>query len=131
MIRRIERDIAIDAVLLSIYWHRPADASATRPLKDLCRDSVLCAKTVGNGLNLDIERFNHKVDEEKKRAVMGQSAWRAALDMLGTVKKAEPQRTWRSHSDLLANILVGRPEIGKGMDIIHMWQVFGSSGQTH
>ena len=58
MLRRIERDADIDVVLLSIYWHKPADASATHPLKDLCRDLVFCAQKVGQGLKLDIERFN-------------------------------------------------------------------------
>ena len=43
MLRRIERDAGIDAVLLPIYWHRPADASATHTLNDLCRDLVFCA----------------------------------------------------------------------------------------
>ena len=44
VIRRIERDVDIDAVLLSIYWRKPADASATHPLKDLCRDLAFCAQ---------------------------------------------------------------------------------------
>ena len=46
---------------------------------------VLCAQAVGNGLELDIERINHKLDEKNKQAVMGQSAWRAALNMLRMV----------------------------------------------
>ena len=79
---------------------------------------------------MEIERFNRKVDGEKKRAVMGQSAWRTALGTLDMVRKAESQRNGRSDADLLAHVLAVRPEFAKGMDIIHMWQVFGSSGQT-
>ena len=103
MLRRIVHDADIDAVLLSIYWHKPANASATRPLKDLCHDLVFCAQKVEHGLELDIERFKRKVDEEKKRAVVGQSAWHTALVMLYMVKKAEPQRNGRSDADLLAH----------------------------
>ena len=110
-LRRIERGVDIDAVLLSMCWRKPADASATHPLKDLCRDLVFCAQKVGHGLELDIERFKRKVDEEKKRAVMGQSAWRAALDVLDMVNKAEPQRNGRSDADLLASVLAIRPDL--------------------
>ena len=53
------------------------------------------------------------MDKKKKRAVMGQSACRAALEMLGMVKKAEPPRNGRSDADLLANVLAVRPELEK------------------
>ena len=111
MLRRIERGADIDDVLLSIYWHKPADTSATHPLKDLCRDVVVCAQNVGHGLELVIERFKRKVDEEKKRAVMRQSVWRTTLDMLYMVEKAEPQRNGRSDADLLASVLAVKPEL--------------------
>ena len=58
---------------------------------------------------MEIERFNRKVDEEKTWAVMGQSAWRTALDMLDMVKKAEPHRNGISDADLLASVLAVRP----------------------
>ena len=58
----------IDAVMFSIYWRKPADSSATHPLKDLCLGVVFCAHKVGHVLELDIERFTRKVDEEKRRA---------------------------------------------------------------
>ena len=70
-----------------------------------------CAHTVGHGLEFDIERFTSKLDEEKKRAAMGQSAWRAALDTLDMVNKAEPQRNGRSDADLLANVFALKPEL--------------------
>eukprot|EP00974_Lingulodinium_polyedra_P053222 5113878-Lingulodinium_polyedra.AAC.1 len=38
---------------------------------------VFCAQKVGQGLELDIERFKRDQAEEKTRAVMGKSAWRA------------------------------------------------------
>ncbi len=41
--------------------------STAHPLKDLARDVVFCARKVGAGLELDIERFKRKRDEEKKR----------------------------------------------------------------
>ena len=113
MLRRIERDADVDAVLLPIYWHKPADASAAHPLKDLCRDLFFCAQRVGHGLDLETERFKRKVYEEKKRAVLGQSAWRTALYMLDMVRKAESQRNGRSDADLLANSLAARPELAK------------------
>ena len=62
MLRRIERGVDTDVVLLSIYWRKPADASATRPLQELCRDLVFCAQKVGQGLELDIERCRRKLD---------------------------------------------------------------------
>ena len=53
------------------------------------------------------------MDEEKKRAAMGQSAWRTVLDMLDIVKKAEPHRNEILYADLLANVLAVRPETAK------------------
>ena len=113
MLRRVERDADIDVVLLSIYWHRPSDANQEHPLKNLCRDLVFCAEKVGQGLDLDVERFKRKQDEEKKRAAMGQSAWRTALEFQDMVKAAEPQRDGRSDADLIAAILSTRKELAK------------------
>ena len=107
-------------MLLSIYWHKPADASTKRPLKYLCRDLAFCAQEVGHGLELDIEQFNRKLDEEKKRAVVGQSAWRTALGMLGMVKQAEPQHNGRSDADLLAHVLAVRPDLQIHENQIHV-----------
>ena len=68
---------------------------------------------VGHGLELDIERFNRKVGEQKEPAVMDQSAWRTALGMLDMVRKAESQFNGRSEADLLAHVLAVRPELAK------------------
>ena len=112
-LRRVERDAEIDVVLMSIYWHMPSDASQTHPLKDLARDLEFSAQRVGHGLELDIERFKRKMDEEKKRAAIGQSAWRTALECRSMVAAAEEQRDGRSDADLLAAVLATRPELAK------------------
>ena len=95
MVRQKERDADIDVVLLSINWHKPADASTTNPVTYLRRDLVFSAQKVGEGLDLGIERFWCTLAEEQKRVVMGQSAWRTALDILDMVKQAESQRSAR------------------------------------
>ena len=56
-LRRVERDADIDVVILSIYWHRPAKENEEHPLKDFCRDVIFSAQRVGQGLELDIDRF--------------------------------------------------------------------------
>ena len=65
MLRRVDLDAAIDVVCLSLYWHKPLNEQE-HPLKDLCRDLVFSAQRVGTGLELDVERFKRRVDEEKK-----------------------------------------------------------------
>ena len=112
-LRRVERDAEIDVVLMSIYWHRPSDTSHPHPFKVAARDIVFSAQRVGVGLDLDIERFKRKQDEEKKRAVMGQSAWRTALECQGSVQAADAHRNGRLDADLLAIVLATRPELEK------------------
>ena len=82
-------------------------------MKNLCRDLVFSAQQVGTGLELDIERFKRRQDEEKKRQAMGQTAWRVALELKDMVKAAEAQRDGRSDADLLAHVLSKRPELAK------------------
>ena len=113
MLRRVERDAEIGAVLLSIYYHRPADASQVHPLKNLARDLVFSAQRVGHGLDLEVERFKRKQDEEKKRNVMGQPAWRVALVLGDMLKSAESQRDGKSDTDLLSHVLSCRLELAK------------------
>ena len=48
---------------------------------------------------MEIDRFKRYMDEERKRAVMGRSAWRLALDMKDMVLRAETQRCGMSDSD--------------------------------
>ena len=74
---------------------------------------VARAQRVGQGLEVDIERFKRKLDEETKRAVMGQSAWRTAVEMLDMVTQAEPQRNGRSDADLLASVFANGSELAK------------------
>ena len=112
-LRRVEDDVGIDVVCLSLYWHRPMASGEEHPLKNLCRDLVFSAERVGQGLDLDIERFKRKVDEEKKRQVMGQSAWRFAVDCQNLVRKAESQRDGMKDADLLAKVLATRKELAK------------------
>ena len=76
VLRRVDGDAAIDVVCLSIFWHKPAEESTEHPLKNLCRDLIFCATRVGQGIDLDVQRFKRMVDEEKKKSTMGQSAWR-------------------------------------------------------
>ena len=46
------------------------------------------SQVLGQGLELEFDRFKPYVDEEKKRVVMGRSAWRLALDMKDMVLHA-------------------------------------------
>ena len=66
VLRRVDGDAAIDVVCLSIFWHKPANDSAEHPLKSLCRDLIFSATRVGQGIDLEVERFKRKVDEEKR-----------------------------------------------------------------
>ena len=110
-LQRVERDADIDMVCLALWWNRLADENAVHPMKDMCRDVVFCAQKVGQGLDLEIERFKRWQDEENKRNVMGKSAWRLALDMKDMVKLAEPQRHGLKDHELLEKILTTRPEL--------------------
>ena len=105
MLRRVDLDATIDVVCLSLYWHKPKNPDAEHPLKNLCRDLVFCAQKVGQGVDLDVERFKRRYDEEKQRAVMGQTAWRYALDLRDMVKNAESQRGGKSDAELCAAVL--------------------------
>ena len=67
MLRRVDGDAGIDVVCLSLFWHKPSDNSQAHPLRNLCRDLIFCASRVGQGIDLEVERFKRKVDEEKKR----------------------------------------------------------------
>ena len=90
-LQRVERDAEIDVICLSVYWHR-AHAGDEHPLRAACTDVVFAAEFAGQGLELEIERFKRKMDEEKKRQVLGMSAWRTAFDlkrMLETGESAE------------------------------------------
>ena len=109
-LRRVERDADIDVVCLSLYWHRPLD-TAEHPLKEMCRDIVFSAQRVGQGLELEIERFKGLMDEEKKRHAMGKSAWRLAVDLQDMVKLAEPERHGLSDADLISKVLSTRKEL--------------------
>ena len=66
VLRRVDVDAAIDVVCLSIYWHKPQNNEDDHPLTMLCRALIFSAQRVGQGLDLDVERFNRRVDEEKK-----------------------------------------------------------------
>ena len=65
-LRRVDGDAAIDVVCLSLFWHKTSDDSE-HPLKNLCRDLIFCAARVGQGIDLEVERFKRKWDEDKKR----------------------------------------------------------------
>ena len=112
-LQRVERDADLDVVCLSIWWHRPDDEGVQHPLNDMCRDSVFNSQRVGQGLDLEVERFKRLQDEEKMRHVMGKSAWRLALDLWGIVKLGEHNRGGLSDADLLAKILSTRRELAK------------------
>ena len=109
--RRVECDADIDVACLSLYWHKPTDDSVEHPMKSMCRDIVLSAQRVGLGLELEIERFKRLMDEEKKRHILGKSAWRLAVDLQDMIKFAEPERAGLSDGDLLAKVLSTRKEL--------------------
>ena len=102
-LRRVDGGAAIDVVCLSLFWHKPS-GNSEHPLRNLCRDLIFCATRVGQGLELEVERSKRKADEEKKRDVMGQSAWRYALDMKAIIRTAEGRRDGKSDVDLIASI---------------------------
>jgi hypothetical protein len=79
----------------------------------MCCDVVMSAQRVGQGLDLEIERFKRMADEEEKRHAMGKSARRLALDLQDLVKLAEPQRGGLSYGELLATELSSRKELQK------------------
>ena len=66
VLRRVEADAVIDVVCLSLFWHKPKNAADEHPLKNLCRDLIYSAVKVGQGIDLEVERFKRKVDEDKK-----------------------------------------------------------------
>ena len=113
VLRRVDGDAAIDIVCLSIFWHKPADQTTEHPLKNLCRDLIFCATRVGQGIDLEVERFKRKVDEDKKKDVMGQSAWRYALDMQAMTRTAESTRDGKSDVELIASILATNRMLAK------------------
>ena len=140
-LKRVERDADIDVLCLSIWWHKPA-SQGPHPLTDLCRDLVFCAQRVGQGLELEVERFKRMQDEEKLRNVLGKSAWRLALDMQNMVKLAEPQRNGMTDANLLSTVLTARKELAnwrpdtcqrylgvadkidaKGLNILNKWEL--------
>ena len=96
-LRRVDGDAAIDVVCLSLFWHKASDDSE-HPLRNLCRDLIFCAAWVGQGMALEVERFKRKFDEEKKKDVMGQSAWRFEMDMKDMIRQAEPTRNGREQN---------------------------------
>ena len=79
----------------------------------MCRDLVFSAQTVGQGLDLEVERFKRLQDEENMRHVMGKSAWRLALDLWDMVKVGDHYRCGLSDADLLAKLLSKRKELAK------------------
>ena len=80
-LRRVDGDAAIDVVCLSLFWHRPP-GNSEHPLRNLCRDLIFCATRVGQGMDLEVERFKRKVDEEKKTDVMGHGAFSSSFHCL-------------------------------------------------
>ena len=113
VLRRVDGDAAIDVVCLSLFWHKPSDDSE-HPLRNLCRDLIFSAQRVGQGMDLEVERFKRKCDEDKKKDVMGQSAWRYALDMIAMIRQADESiRNGRSDVDLITHILATNSSLAK------------------
>ena len=109
----MDGDPAIDVVCLSLFWHKPENETTEHPLKNLCRDLIFCATRVGQGIDLEVERFKRKVDEDKKKDVMGQSAWRYALDMKAMIRTAKGRRGGKGDADLIASILATNRMLAK------------------
>ena len=101
---RVDRDADIDAVLLAMYWHKD-HAHVLSNLTSQSQDIVFSAQLAGQGLALTIERFVRMEQEEKQRAVTGQSAWRKAMDLKKIVELAEADRQGRTDAALAATLL--------------------------
>ena len=70
--------------------------SCQTPFALQLRDVVFSTQTVGVRLDLAVERFKHYEEEEKKRNVLGLSAWRKSVDLLDLVRLAETQRNGKN-----------------------------------
>ena len=79
--QHVSCDAHLGVMLLSIYWHRPADHSGQHPLMHMCLDTIYEAQNLPGGLDLEVERFKIYQDEEKMRDAIGRSVWRLSLDM--------------------------------------------------
>ena len=66
-LRRVDVDAEFDAVCLSIYWHKPQNVQDEHPRKNLCRDLIFSAQRVGQGLELEIDRFTRWMRTRKNR----------------------------------------------------------------
>ena len=106
-LRRIERDTDVDCVLLAIYWSKD-HPDMLQGLVSQCQDIVYVAQKVGQGLAQHIERFVRMEDEEKQRAVRGQSSWRKAVALKSIIELAGSQRNGRSDAALAAALLSER-----------------------
>ena len=113
VLRRVDGDAPLDVVCLSLWWHKPS-GDEEHPLRNLCRDLIFSAQRVGQGMYLEVERFKRKCDEDKKKDVMGQSAWRYALDMIAMIRQADESiRNGRSDVDLITHILATNSSLAK------------------
>ena len=66
-LRKIERDADLDAVVLVVYWNRPADENRKHPWHDHLRDLHFKAQRAGSGAEASVERFVRFDEEEKKK----------------------------------------------------------------
>ena len=110
-LQKVERDADLDAIILAVYWMKPSEGALPRPLLDQLRDMVLRAEPVGSGVEASIERFLRYEEEEKKRNVMGLSAYRRALELKQLVLQGAAQRAGKSDAKLASDLLGSRDSL--------------------
>ena len=112
-LRKIERDADLDAVVLVIYWNRPADPTQKHPWHGHLRDLHFKAQRAGQGAAGCVERFIRFDEEEKKRQVMGLSTFRRGAELKTLVDAAESLRNANECDAALAARILGEKEVLK------------------
>ena len=110
--RKVERDTEIDVLCLALFWHKEDDG-ILQSLAEESRNMVLSAEVCGTGVHLTVERFLRAEQEESKRRVMGQSAYRKSLALKDLVSEAHPIRSGRSDAELAEHVLTQRKELSQ------------------
>jgi hypothetical protein len=101
-LRKIDRDADIDVVVLAAYWHNAKKGDAWwAELRDL----QFSAQLGGSGYEVTVKRFMREDEEEKKRNVMGYSAFRRAQDLQQLVKEGAGERGGLCDAGLAAKLL--------------------------
>ena len=109
-LQRVERDADVDAVLLAVHWNKPPGTTA-HPWHAALRDLVFAAEAVGSGVDVTVNRFWRYEEEEKKKNVMGLSAYRRAQELKLLVDQGASLRNGQCDAALAADLLGTKQEL--------------------